>query len=118
MGSAAAAIYNFVIDSRQHTVKDVWMCIARIIVGGFWWQTLWKLPPYYTDLPGVQDSGLRHWMVEMVNNASFSIQSRFVQEIVLPHFNVFAPLVYAVGVFIATSLILGFSRAWARPLGR
>ena len=117
LGSTAAAIYNFVFDSRQHTVKDVWMCIARIIVGGIWWQTLWKLPPYYTDLPGVQDSGLRHWMVKMVNNASFSIQSRLMQEIVLPHFNVFAPLVYAVGVFIATSLILGLFTRLGAALG-
>jgi len=117
LGGAAAAVYNFVTDSRQRTAKDVWMCIARISVGGMWWQILWKLPPYYTDLPGVKDSGLRQWMIEMVNSASFSIQSRFVQEIVLPHFSVFASLVYALAVFVAISLILGLFTRLGATLG-
>ncbi|MGO8944183.1 MAG: DoxX family protein [Syntrophobacteraceae bacterium] len=115
LGAVAVAVHMFVIDSRQRTVKDLWMCAARIIVGGMWWeQTFLKLPPYYTELPGTQDSGLRHWMLEMVDNASFSTQSQFVKEIVLPHLSVFAPFVYAVEVFIATSLILGlFTRVGA-----
>lgn len=118
LGGAAAAVYNFVIDSKLHTAKDISMCIARITVGGMWWQqTLGKVPPYYTDLPGVQDSGLRHLMIEMVNNASFSIQSRFVQETVLPHFSVFAPLVYGIEVFIAVSLILGLFTRLGGALG-
>lgn len=118
MGGAAAAVYNFVIDSKLHTAKDISMCIAGMTVGGMWWQqTLGKLPPYYTDLPGVQDSGLRHLMNEMVNNASFSIQSRFVQEIGLPHFSVFAPLVYGLEVFIAVSLILGLFTRLGAALG-
>ncbi|SPJ15455.1 conserved membrane hypothetical protein [Syntrophobacter sp. SbD2] len=115
LGGSAVAVHMFVIDSRQRTVKDVWMCIARIIVGGMWWQQTFLKPPlYYTDLPGMQDSGLRHWMTEMVNNASFSTQAEFVKEIVLPNLSVFAPFVYAVEVFIATSLILGlFTRVGA-----
>ena len=118
LGGVAVAVHMFVSDSRQHTVKNVWICIARIIVGGMWWQqTLWKLPPHYTDLPGVPDSGLKHWMIEMANNASFSIQSRFVQEIVLPHFRVFAPMVYAIEVFIAISLILGVFTRLGAALG-
>ncbi|MFZ0929520.1 MAG: DoxX family membrane protein [Syntrophobacteraceae bacterium] len=116
--SAAVVIYNFINDSRQHSARDIWMCMARIIVGGMWYQqTLWKLPPYYTDLPGVPDSGLKHWMIEMVNNASFSIQSRFVKEIVLAHFSVFAPLVYALELFIAISLILGVFTRLGAALG-
>ncbi|MGO9018331.1 MAG: DoxX family membrane protein [Syntrophobacteraceae bacterium] len=116
--SAAVVIYNFINDSRQHAARDSWMCMARIIVGGMWYQqTLWKLPPYYTDLPGVPDSGLKHWMIEMVNNASFSIQSRFVKEIVLAHFGVFAPLVYALELFIAISLILGVFTRLGAALG-
>ena len=116
--SAAVVIYNYIIDSRQHTARDIWMCLARILVGGLWWQqTLWKLPPYYTDLPGVPDSGLKHWMIEMVNNASFSIQSTLVKDIVLAHFNIFAPMVYAVEVFIAVSLILGLFTRLGAALG-
>jgi uncharacterized membrane protein YphA (DoxX/SURF4 family) len=118
LGSAAVIINNFLNDSKQHTVRDSWMCIARIIVGGMWYQqTLWKLPPYYTDLPAVPDSGLKHWMIEMVNNASFSIQSRFVKDIVLAHFSVFAPLVYALELFIAISLILGVFTRLGAALG-
>jgi len=118
LGGVVVAVRLYANDSRQRTVKDVWMCAARIIVGGMWWQqTLWKLPPHYTDLPGVPDSGLRHWMIEMVNNASFSIQSRFVQDIVLPHFRVFAPMVYAIEVFIAISLILGLFTRLGAALG-
>ncbi len=114
LGSAAVAVCNFVIDSKQRTAKDVWMCIARISVGGMWWQTLWKPPPYYTDLTGVQDSGLGHCVTEMVNSSFFSIQSRFAQEIILPHLSVFETLVYTLEVFIAVSLILGvFTRLGA-----
>jgi hypothetical protein len=84
------------------------MWMARLIMGAMWWQqTLWKLPPYYTDNPGVEDSGLRHWIAEMVNNAAFGAQSAFVQKVVQPHFQLFAPQVYATEVFIAVSLTLG-----------
>ncbi len=116
--SAAVAVYNFINRPGRRLARDVWMCFARILVGGMWYQqTLWKLPPRYTDLPAVPDSGLKHWMIEMVNNASFSIQSRLVQEIVLPHFNVFAPLVYGIEVFIAISLILGVFTRLGATLG-
>jgi len=118
LGGVATAVYNFLIDSKLHTAKDISMCIARITVGGMWWQQiLGKLPPYYTDLPGAQDSGLRHLMIEMVNNASFSIQSRFMQEIVLPRFSVFAHLVYGIEVFISASLILGLFTRLGGALG-
>lgn len=115
MGGVIAAVWNLSVDPAQRTMKHVWMCIARILLGSMWWQqTLWKLPPYYTDLPSVPNSGLKHWMMEMVNSAAFSIQSSFVKDIVLPHFNIFAPMVYSVEVLIATSLILGiFTRLWA-----
>ena len=108
LGGAIAAIYNLKIDARQRTVKDVWMCLARILLGSMWWQqTLWKLPPYYTDQPAIADSGLKHWMIEMVNNAAFSFQGAFVNGFVLPHFNIFAPMVYAIECIIGVSLIMG-----------
>jgi uncharacterized membrane protein YphA (DoxX/SURF4 family) len=40
-----------------------------------------------------------------------------VQETVLPHFNVFAPLVYGIEVFIAVSLILGLFTRLGAALG-
>jgi uncharacterized membrane protein YphA (DoxX/SURF4 family) len=118
LGGGIAAVYNLSVGARQRTIKDVWICCARILLGSMWYQqTLWKLPPYYTDLPSVPDSGLKHWMIEMVNNAAFSIQSTFVKDIVLAHFNIFAPMVYGIEVFIAVSLILGIFTRLGATLG-
>ena len=108
LGAAVAAVCNLTVDRRQRNLKDIWMCMARILLGNMWWQqTLWKLPPYYTDLPSVPNSGLKHWMIELVHSAAFGIQSAFVKDIVLPHFNIFAPIVYGMEVFIGATLILG-----------
>ena len=108
LASIALALYNLSRDPAQRTARNIWIWVARLIMGAMWWQqTLWKMPPYYTDNPGVEDSGLRHWIAEMVNNAAFGLQSAFVQKIVQPHFQFFAPQVYATEVFIAISLMLG-----------
>jgi uncharacterized membrane protein YphA (DoxX/SURF4 family) len=115
---AIAAVYNLSVGARKRTVRDIWMCLARILLGSMWYQqTLWKLPPYYTDLPSVPDSGLKHWMIEMVNNAAFSIQSAFVKDIVLAHYSIFAPMVYCIEVLIATSLLLGIFTRLGAALG-
>jgi hypothetical protein len=59
-----------------------------------WWQqSLWKLPPAYTDNPD-GSGGLRYWMGEMAKWASTGLQRHFVKDIVLPHFYFFAPQVY------------------------
>jgi hypothetical protein len=106
--SVALALYNLRRDPAQRTARNVWMWMARLIMGAMWWQqSLWKMPPYYTDNPGVEDSGLRHWIGEMVNNAAFGLQSSFVQKVVQPHFQLFAPQVYGIEVIIAVSLTLG-----------
>jgi hypothetical protein len=40
-----------------------WMRIAGLDIGGSWWQqTLWKLPPRYTDHLDSVSVGLRHWV--------------------------------------------------------
>lgn len=81
--------------------------IVRGVVGLMWWQqSLWKVPPDF--------EGLRHWTEEMVKNAAFSIQSRLIESIVLPHFVPFGYVIYASEVAIGISLILGlFVRASA-----
>ena len=113
-----AAVYNLSVDASQRTLREVWLCLARVLVGCMWYQqTLWKLPPYYTDLPSVPDSGLKHWMLEMVNSAAFSIQSTLVKDIVLPHFNIFAPMVYGIEVFIGASLLMGIFTRLGATLG-
>ena len=118
LGGLIAAVYNLIVDQRQRTYKDIWMCMARILLGCMWWQqSLWKLPPYYTDTPSIPISGLRQWMLAMVDNAAFSIQSAFVKDIVLAHFYVFAPMVYSIEVIIGASLILGLFVRLGATLG-
>jgi uncharacterized membrane protein YphA (DoxX/SURF4 family) len=97
--------------SRSH-VGD-WLC--RFLIGSMWWQqTLWKLPPLYTDNPrDPTNSGLHYWMTRLSESASIPLQADFVKHIVLPHFYFFAPIVYTLEVLTAVSLILGlFVRLW------
>ena len=77
-------------------------------------QTLWKLPPYYTDHPeDPTHTGLYYWMTELGKSAAIPLQSDFVNNIVLPHFFLFAPIVYGLEVLTSVSLILGvFVRFW------
>lgn len=101
LGAATAAFLAWRNDPAQHTVRHVGIAILRILIGTMWWaQSLWKVPPHY-------DWGLIHWMEEMVKGAAIELQSTLVRDIVLPNIAIFGPLVYAVEVFIAGSLILG-----------
>jgi uncharacterized membrane protein YphA (DoxX/SURF4 family) len=81
-----------------------------------WWQaTLWKLPPLYTDEPDQPfgKTGLAFWMIRLGKTAALPVQADFVNHIVLPHFYLFAPIVYGLEVLTAASLILGlFVRFW------
>src|SRR5260370_19731584 len=75
-----------------------------------WWeQTLWKLPPYYTDHPEQPfgETGLAYWMMLMGKHAAIPLQADFVNHLVLPHFYWFAPAVYALEVLTGVSLMLG-----------
>jgi uncharacterized membrane protein YphA (DoxX/SURF4 family) len=82
-----------------------------------WWQqTLWKLPPFYTDHPDQPfgETGLAYWMKEMGKSAAVPLQADFVNNIVLPHFYLFAPIVYSLEVLTAVSLMLGlFVGLWS-----
>jgi uncharacterized membrane protein YphA (DoxX/SURF4 family) len=52
-------------------------------------------------------------MTELGKSASVPLQADFVNNLVLPHFYLFAPAVYALEVLTAVSLILGiFVRFW------
>jgi len=58
------------------------------VTGGFWWQqSLWKLPPLYTNHPEAPlTTGLTYWMHQMVRYAAIPLQSDLVNNVVLPHF--------------------------------
>jgi uncharacterized membrane protein YphA (DoxX/SURF4 family) len=115
VGSISLALVNLIRDPSQRTGAHVWMWVARLFIGGLWWQqTLWKLPPTYTDSPDGVSGGLHYWIGEMVQYAAFGWQSWLVEHIIQPHFYVFAPQVYATEVLIAASLLLGvFTRIGA-----
>ncbi len=114
LASVVIAAVNLWSDPTQRSVLHLWNWLARFFIGGLWWQqSLWKLPPTYTDNPD-GSGGLRYWMGEMVKWASTGLQRHFVKEVVLPHFYFFAPQVYFSEVLIAVTLILGlFSRLGA-----
>jgi hypothetical protein len=104
------AIYLLATMPEQRRIVHLvnWAC--RVVIGGMWWQqTLWKLPPYYTDEPGkpFSDTELYHYMTVEGKSAAIPLQADFVNHVVLPHFNVFAPIVYAAEALTAVSLILG-----------
>ena len=107
VASLLIAGLNLARDPDQRTLKALSTFVLRFFIGCMWWQqTLWKLPPTYTDLPD-GSGGLRYWMTKMVDGAAFQFHSDFVQNLVLPNFRLFAPLVYGIEVFIAVSLMTG-----------
>lgn len=107
LASIVLALYNFVRNSEQRTLQNVYMWWARFFVGGMWYQQmLWKMPPTFTDNPD-GSGGLRYWMGEMVTYAAFKPHALLVNGLILPHFNFFAFQVWAVETFIALSLLLG-----------
>lgn len=113
----AIAAVAYKRDPAQRTPQNIWMFFSRLLVGAMWWQqTLWKLPPTYTDQED-GSGGLRYWMEQMTKHASFSAQAKFVKEVVLPHFYFFAPQVYFAEVAIALSLMLGVFTRLGGALG-
>ena len=109
IGSIAIALYAWRTMPSQRSWRNLgdWLC--RFFVGTMWWQqTLWKIPPLYTDNPSDPlNSGLHYWMTREGQSAAFPLLGDFVNHIVLPNFYFFAPIVYLLEVLTAVSLILG-----------
>jgi len=108
---------NLARDPQQRSLEKLASFALRFFIGCMWWQqSLWKLPPTYTDHPD-GSGGLRYWIDKMVDGAAFQIHSDFVHYIVQPNFLLFAPIVYATEVFIGASLITGTAVRLAGLLG-
>src|ERR1700741_4333770 len=116
LASLAIAVYAFAAIPGQRRVNHLCNWVFRFLIGCLWWQqTLWKLPPYYTLTPDQPfgETGLAYWMGLLGKAAAIPLQADFVNNIVLPHFYLFAPIVYSLEVLTAVSLILGiFVRFW------
>src|SRR5258708_6550307 len=103
-GFAAARI------PEQRSASHLARWAIRLLIGAMWWQqTLWKLPPSYTDHPEQPfgATGLAYWMKLLGQHAAIPLQADFVNNVVLPHFYLFAPVVYAAEVLTGVSLLLG-----------
>ena len=110
IASAGIAIYVSARIPEQRSGRHVARWLFRLVIGAMWWQqTLWKLPPYYTDKPDEPfgTTGLAVWMKIMGQHASIPLQADFVNQIILPNFYWFAPIVYAAELLTALSLMLG-----------
>ena len=111
----AASVWQRFPEQRRFPNLAQWS--FRFVIGAFWWQqSLWKLPPFYTDHPEAPfgQTGLAYWMGLMGKHAAIPLQADFVNNIVLPHFYLFAPVVYALEVLTGVSLMLGaFVRLFA-----
>jgi len=115
LGSISVAVYVWRNIASQRSWRNVcdWLC--RLLIGSMWWQqTLWKLPPLYTDNPSdPANTGLHYWMTQLGQSAWLPLQADLVNHIVQPHFYFFAPIIYALEVLTAVSLILGvLVRLW------
>ena len=81
------------------------LAVLRIGYGTLWLQqTLWKIPPDFGMMSG---GGLFYWTQEMVKYSFLSPHRFFVEQIVLPHFILFAWLTLLTEVFIGFSHVLG-----------
>ncbi|HYU12286.1 MAG TPA: hypothetical protein VEK82_06910 [Stellaceae bacterium] len=111
----AGSVWQRLPEQRSFSNLAQWS--FRFVMGAFWWQqSLWKLPPFYTDHPEAPfgQTGLAYWMGLMGKHAAIPLQADFVNNIVLPHFYLFAPIVYAAEVLTGVSLMLGvFVRLFA-----
>ena len=110
LASVLIAAYVWRRLPEQRKVSNLVQWSFRLVIGAFWWQqSLWKLPPFYTDHPEQPfgATGLAYWMGLLGKHAAIPLQADFVNNIVLPHFYLFAPVVYGAEVLVAVSLILG-----------
>lgn len=110
IGSMAIAGRAWMRQPEQRSLAKLGDWLLRLLIGAMWWEeSLWKLPPYYTDDPSAPfgTTGLSFWMGQMAEYAPFPLQARFVKDVVLTHFYVFAPIVYLTEVAIGVSLMLG-----------
>jgi len=73
LGSIAIAVYVYRTMPSQRTIEHVGNWVFRLLIGCMWWQqTLWKLPPFYTDHPDQPfgETGLAYWMGVMGKSAA------------------------------------------------
>lgn len=95
------------MQPEQRNARTIYFAVARFLMGVLWFQqTLWKLPPTFTDNPD-GSGGLRAWMEIMTNGAAFGFHRALVRDLILPNFHFFAYQVWAAETATAVMLMLG-----------
>jgi uncharacterized membrane protein YphA (DoxX/SURF4 family) len=94
-------------DPSQRKPQVLGIALLRLMMGVMWWeQSLWKIPPNY--------DGLVFFLKEIVAHSSVPLQSRMVEQLLLPNIWLFGPMVYGLEVLIGVSFMLGsFTRPFA-----
>jgi len=80
LASIAIAVYVFRTIPGQRSIEHVGNWAFRVLIGAMWWQqSLWKLPPYYTDQPQEPfgTTGLAYWMGLMGNPAAGRFRQQY-----------------------------------------
>ncbi len=108
---SAQQIHNEVIAStgRRRARYGATFAAARIAVGSYWlYEQHWKLPPDF----GLHDPrGLMFAFDQSIRYPTVDLYRAFLQDVVVPHFQLFGWLLLLMEVAIGTSLVLG---AWTR----
>ena len=76
LGSVAIALYVHHTIPSQRSVAHLGNWGIRLLIGCMWWQqTLWKLPPFYTDQPQEPfgTTGLAYWMGLMASTFAWHL---------------------------------------------
>lgn len=70
-------IANWRADPPQRTGRNIYLWIARSLLGAMWYQgTLWKLP-----LP--VSGGFKYWMDQIAHNAAFPAMASFYNDVLI-----------------------------------
>lgn len=86
IGAVLIAARSWKAQPEQRNARTIYFALARFLLGVLWLQqTLWKLPPTFTDNPD-GSGGLRQWMGLMANGAAFGFHRALVRDLFLPTF--------------------------------
>lgn len=105
------------VPARSLLFLGLTLVIVRVAMGWLWMSNLsWKLPPTFDCEPGEGD-GLCYWMGEMVEHSIFPPQAWLVENVFLPHYEIFGYLVVGMELLTGVLLILGLLTRFAALLG-
>jgi thiosulfate dehydrogenase (quinone) large subunit len=96
---------NLRSDWLARNGTPLFVALARVAIGVLWLFSLrWKLPPDFVPATG---KGLLDWMQLMVQHPSFGFYARFVENVVIPNFAVFAWIIFLGELLVGLGLVTG-----------